>query len=171
MKRRTIWFIFVLIIIFSIYLNVAYGGYYRTPEEALENRESKNTSVQYIIETIWVNDEPIIFYVNEKNQFCDARFSIKQIGGEMGYKSSGASYFKLDINSEEIIPVKWNIKIENDGNYDKVFYGISKSNEIYSIKINGKSPIIIPFEMGGKDYDLWYIVGSYELDEPIITLE
>jgi len=171
MRKSIIWLIWILIIVVAIYLNIAYGNYYDTPEGALENREAENTSMQYIIEKVWVNDEPIIFYVNEKNNFSHARFSTKEIRGKTGYRVTVAGRYTLDINSAEVVPIKWNEMIESTVDYYRIMYGITNSEDIYSISINGESPTFKSFEMGGEEYVLWYILGSTELDNPNITLE
>lgn len=160
--------IFIILIFVGFVFAFLYGGYFTVPEAALKSISDSKNSAKIIIDTIYVNDDPVTFFIDAQNNVSATQYFKKIILGKTGWKPGWRQSVVLkiqDISSDDVIPFKTSIKKGSN----IILYGVSKSNEINLIKIDGKAPTLKPFEIDEGDYTLWYIVGTSELINAKIT--
>jgi hypothetical protein len=61
------------------------------------------------------------------------------------------------------------IEMINSKTYTRILYGVTRNLRLGEVSAYEKTAIIKPFNIGGDDYLLWYIVGGSELDNANIT--
>lgn len=162
----------IIIIVFGMYFQVSFSGYYNTPEEALNHSKFNDESMESIIETVWVKEQPIIFYASNQGDFCEMEFNKKEMFGQTAWKSKGVGILETKtVTPNILVPTRMASGQRTDGK-PKVLFGITKSTKAEAIKVNGEIPNFKNFQIKGEDYVLWYIItGTDELniDEVKIT--
>ncbi len=166
---------FIIIIILYVIFNVEFGGYYNTPEEAAKHISLSDKAIKNIVETIWVGDSPIIFYVADSGEFCEVEFNKKNIFGVTGWECRFVDSIETkEIKENEVVPSKAASGTSSDKK-PRVLFGISKSPKADKIKVNGDVPTFKNFEIEGQDYILWYIVidqtNNWNVDDFKITAD
>lgn len=166
MNRKLFLLGFILIIVFGLCYSFEFGEYYSTPEEALMHYKSDAMAYKNIIDTAWLQDEPVILYISTNNSVCDAEFTKKFVGGKLGWKVITAGALPTaHADSNITVPTKMLAKKHtNNSQPNRVLFGYTKSAKANSIKVNGNMPIFRQFELNGDKCTLWYIVGSEELE-------
>ncbi len=83
MKKKLMITGVIIIIVAVVCLTGTPGTYYSTPEEALKNwdRDGKY-NCKDIIDTAWMGEEPVIFYITKEGNFCDGEFKKVEVGGK-----------------------------------------------------------------------------------------
>jgi len=175
MGRKIYKFGFIIIIILYVIFNVEFGGYYNTPEEAAKHNSFSDKAIKNIVETVWIEDRPIIFYVANSGEFCEVEFNKKNIFGVTGWECRFIDSIETkEIKENQVIPSK----AASGMKYDKkpqVLFGISRSPKANKIKVNGEVPTFKNFEIEGQDYVLWYIIidqtNNWNVDDFKITAD
>lgn len=158
MGKKIYKFGFIIIIILYIIFNVEFGGYYSTPDEAAKHNGISDKSVKNIVETVWVEDRPIIFYVADNGEFCETEFDKRNIFGVSGWKCRFVSSIETkEIGGDEVVPSKMASGMKSDKK-SRVLFGISRSPKANKIKVNGEVPTFKNFEIEDQDYVLWYVI-------------
>ena len=165
-KISIIGIVIVIITAVVVILNTP-GTFYSTPEAALMNWDPDGKyNCKNIIDTAWMGEEPVIFYVTKEGNFCNGEFKKTEAFGETGWKVAVAgmllSIDKIDI-SNTIGSDAGVSKHTNNDKPNQVLFGVTKSAKADTIRVNGETPTFKAFEANELMYTLWYIVGSDEL--------
>lgn len=147
----------LIIIVMGIFFQVGFSGYYSTPEEAIKHSDFSDEPMESIIDTVWVKEKPIIFYISTQGNVCEMEFNKKEIFAKTGWKSKSIGILPTKtIKPEEIAPTRMGSGNSSDGN-PTVLFGITKSPKAETIKVNGEVPNFKKFQIQDEDYVLWYI--------------
>lgn len=151
----------VVIVLAGINYNNFFGGYYSNIEDAVK----KNEYYQKTIEVFWVNENPLAFYLTNKNGIGLVHLETKLKNNLIRYKNVYKESVGLDNPYSVLTFNSLDINVKNsDVNTERILYGISSQSDISKIKVNGISPKVVVFNKDGTEYYLWYIIGGQELD-------
>ena len=175
MGKKIYKFGFIIIIILYVIFNVEFGGYYNTPEQAANHISLSDKTIKNIVETVWVEDSPIIFYVANSGEFCEVEFNKKNIFGMTGWEYRSIKFIETkEIKENQVIPSKMASGTKSDKK-PQVLFGISRSPKANKIKVNGEVPTFKNFEIEGQEYVLWYITidqtNDWNVDDFKITAD
>ena len=164
--------------------------YYDTIEESLRNakkhegQEYMNNMDEVIFE-LESEDYVTVYYRSIKDKksecFTMAKFKKKEIEGKVKYTPLRRNYCEANVNSwyteslEENLESNMNLlsffSILGPDSEKRFFYGNTKDEEIFNLKIEGQEPTeIIPYERFGEQWYFYYYE-NLESDKPGSQLE
>lgn len=164
MLKRLI-FLLISSFILSIFLNVVFfrvpDGYI-SPEIAVSH--SPFNDYKKTIKTIWLGEEPVIIYEDERDLVWEAYFQKETVNNVIMWRMNKTGLI-YDPTGMQVGGIKSDLGDKN--NLQILYTGVVDSDK--QLKVDGELPNMIKINLLGKDNILWFVIKNREDPEPIIS--